>query len=228
MPRRGRRVNKSSAYYKAKYHQGRASRSFVNRPFRSHKHKPINNRIHKFTFNVYKPMEQFTAGLGTVQAYQFDLKQALGSELAQFQATFDTYRIRGVKVRFVPKWSGQLLQNTTSGLLIPELWTCIDLDDANPINETIMVEHWGLRRGRFTREYSRFIKPRFANMIYNTPTSTAYGLGNRNMFLDCDDDSIPHYGLKWLITPATTLPTDDTQLYFDVYLKYYIEFKGKI
>lgn len=91
-----------------------------------------------------------------------------------------------------------------------------------------MVEHWGLRRGRFNREYSRFIKPRFQTMTYQTLTTTGYGLGNRNMFLDCSDDEVPHYALKYIITPATTLITDDTLLYYDVYIKYYIEFKGKI
>lgn len=74
------RRNMQRFRYKKRVAQQRSK----NRTFRKNKHKPINNRIHKFSFMVYKPMESFVAGIGLYGAMQFDLKQALGAELTQF------------------------------------------------------------------------------------------------------------------------------------------------
>lgn len=192
--------------------------------------RPINNRIHKFTFIKYVEQEPIPCGVGIIKSMVFTLKEALGSEVASMTATFDQYRIKGVKVTWVPKFNGQLLTNTTGGgYQIPELWSCIDLDDSNAINAAQMVEHWGLKRCRFLKEYKRFLKPRFQTQIYETLTSTGYGLGNRKTWLDVDDNEIPHYGLKYLVTPPNPQnPTDDQVIYFDMYIKYYLEFRGKI
>lgn len=156
-------------------------------------------------------------------------------ELAAWKELYDQYQIKGVQVRFVPKFSELSLVSSTgtptgnAKAVIPEIATIIDIDDDNAITYADMIENGTFRRQRFNREHKRYLVPRAATMIYNSSTSTAYGPMSRRQWLDMSNDNIPHYALKYQITPASfNTDTLGESIYYDYYVTAYLAFKNKV
>lgn len=166
----------------------------------------------------------------------FDLKSLLSTdEMTAWAELYDQYQIKGVKVRFVPKFTELSLVSTvgtTAGnatAAVPEIATVIDIDDKDTITYQEMLEYSTFRRQRFNREHKRYLIPRAATMIYNDTISTAYGPMSRRQWLDVDNNEVPHYALKWIITPSSyNSETVGHSIYYDMYVDAYLAFKNKV
>lgn len=170
---------------------------------------------------------------GDFQSLAFSLVTCLDpSELGAWKELYDLYSIKGVSVRFVPKantLSVLDLGAAASNGVIPEIITAIDLDDATiPTSIADLLEYGTFRRQRFTRDHKRYFVPRGQTMVYNGLASTAYGLMPKRQWLDMSNDSVPLYGIKWIVTPSTYDPTSPYQFYYDMYVTTYIAFKNKV
>lgn len=140
-----------------------------------------------------------------------------------------------MQVRFVPKFSELSLVSSTgtassnSKAVIPEIATVIDIDDNTTLTYAQMLECGTFRRQKFNREHKRYLVPRAATMVYNDSLTTAYGPMFRAQWLDLSNIKVPHYALKWIITPSSfNSDTVGDAIYYDQYITAYIVFKNKV
>lgn len=137
--------------------------------------------------------------------------------LTDFSALFDTYKITGVMLQFKlmdnPDSSGNI--NDVGGFqknnFFPTIWYVQDDDDNNnmtlpQIKEFERVKHRVLYPNR---ETNIMLRPSVLQQLYRSSTTTGYGTGKRNQWLDMAQTDIPHYGFKCVIdfeglTPAGT------------------------
>lgn len=180
---------------------------------------------------IYSQSKTYPANGGEFSGMTFTLNSLVdATELAAWKQLYDQYQIKGVSVRWVPKTNVNSITDGSgsSPTLISEIMTAIDLDDGSAPGTVAEILNYGtVRRQRFNKEHKRYLMPRAATQIYNGLT-TSYGLLSRSTWLDLDDDTIPHYGIKYVITPATTDPTEGANIYYDMYVRAYIAFKNKV
>lgn len=153
------------------------------------------------------PAVALPAAATQFQAHAFTLASLANA--SEFTALYDQYEITHVQahVMWAPKnTDGVSFTATTtaffaSGVGNPILYYHTDFDDAtNPSslsefkqsNKTKMLM---LRPGKIIKIN---LKPAVLHMIYESVGSTAYGPKWRQR-IDCADDSVPHYGLKYAI-----------------------------
>lgn len=173
---------------------------------------------------------------GAFGALTFTLETLLSAdELTAWKELYDQYKIKGVQIRFVPKFSELSLVSTVgtatgnAKAVIPEIATVIDIDDADTVTYEEMIEYGTFRRQRFNREHKRYVIPRAATMVYNGATSTAYGPMSRRQWLDMANDDVPHYALKYIVTPSSfNTDTIGEAIYYDLYVTAYLAFKNKV
>lgn len=135
----------------------------------------------------------------TLRAFAFTLDSS--PNYSEFTNLFDSYRILEAVVSFIP------LQNMAVGssgtASYPGiLGTVIDYDDANlPANIQQLQQYESYQRVAAYRPTTRVIKPKCANALYGGSTFTSYG-NKYGQWIDTNSPSVPHYGLKCIITLA--------------------------
>lgn len=195
--------------------------------FKSRANKAITRAIE------YVQSKAIPMRFGEFKAMSFTLDGLVPSdELAAWDTLYDQYQIKGVKVKWVPKTNMNTVQDAsgTAAYLIPEIITAIDLDDdTDPSSVDQLLQNGTVRRQRFTKECHRYLKPRAQQQLYDAPLSgTGYGLLPRNTWIDMKDPKVPHYAIKWVITPGTLDALNEANMYYDFYTVAYIVFKNKI
>lgn len=132
---------------------------------------------------------------------------------------FDFYRIRGVKLTFIPRQTSETEWNVDRG----RFYWAVDYDDVVGPNTTTFLQKQGLRvKYAVTKPWSIFIRPVASMLVYNGALSTsAYAQARRRMWLDMANASVPYYGLKYVWTHVTDAPVT-----LDVHCKFYVECKG--
>lgn len=115
---------------------------------------------------------------------------------------FDQYRIRKVKVTYTPSFNVGTATSPNSN--IPLLTWRTDLDGAsglfpNPPVEADMLHTDNAQRVLMDRPRSFTFVPRVAPELYKTSITTAYAVPDKPMWIDCADNTTPHYGwAHWL------------------------------
>lgn len=137
-----------------------------------------------------------------------------------FTNLFDFYRICGVKLNFIFQANSNDT-GATGALSLPVLHYIMDLDDSIGFaNENQALEKEGIKTRRIDKPFTYYMKPRVSNEIYNNGITTAYALGNKKQWIDCNSSGVAHFGLKaWISSGANT-----GQL--KIYATYYLQFKG--
>lgn len=138
----------------------------------------------------------------------------------EFTALYDQYRIMAMKIRLSPR-ANSAEAGTNQGLI--KMWTAIDYDDNTPITAiSDMLQRPNVKQTKSSQEHVRYFKPRI-----NVPTpgivNTIPGQSSTRGWLDCDNPSIPHYGLKVLVDQ---LPSGAQS--WDVSVTYYLAFKNVV
>lgn len=156
----------------------------------------------------------------------FNLAQALNYQ--EFTALFDNYRIRGVALKL--KYNGNTFDGSnTAGRAQnqPVLKYVYDNDDVLPPSSVISFnEKMGIRSTIFNENrYTKlFIKPKYSVGVADAANITSSGVG-RNMWLNCSDDSIEHFGIKGYIEGMPLGATTALTSVIQVEMKMYLEFK---
>lgn len=164
----------------------------------------------------------YTSG-GNFGALSFKLSDL--PNYSEFTALYDEYRIKAVKIMFVPTMNvatANATSGTTAGFVpVPALYTWIDNDDNTaPTTITQGQQYQSFKcHGLLDRMRCRSVVPEVSTALYGSGGAfTSYGQV-KNQWIDNNSPSVVHFGLKFgIINPAN-------QGNFDVVLTYYLEFR---
>lgn len=155
-------------------------------------------------------------------AFTFDVSQL--DQATTFTALYDQYRIVAIKANFISMVNTKDAYDYTLNNNIPgRLFTAFDHDDANPPpNVGSLRQKETCLENNVYRNFSRWIKPHAAGLLYNTSITSGYS-SNTSPWIDTSSPAIPHYGLKMMLTGAGFASTrfDAMTLEFE----YYVEFR---
>lgn len=182
------------------------------RTFRRTKKKLTQNTVYRFS-RIYKPGELSSSTTNDVcYAESFQLSVLPG--VSDFTTLFDQYKITGVKITWIPQVSDTTMTQTCGNLAY-----VYDVDDGNaPPSFTWMMEKQGVKVIRPNRMFSMFVKPKPASVFFTNPANSYGTVGGP--WIDMNSTTCPHYGLKWVWSPTTTVTK------VDVYYKYYLAVRG--
>lgn len=165
-------------------------------------------------------------GYQTTQSWGFTLSNL--PNFNEFVALYDQYKILEVKVKIIPQY---IVNTYDVGSLqrVYQLNYIRDHDDADLTtlgytdNENPWLENSKVKKIMLNHPVTITVKPSVLIQTYETLTSTGYS-PKFDQWLDCNDSTVPHYGLKVRIyDPAAT--TAGTEAVAAVYVQYKIAMK---
>lgn len=135
---------------------------------------------------------------------------------------FDQYKINGIQIQLVPNVTGNDANPVSTYYTLPNVHSIIDFDDdVAPAALTDMMQYPSYRRTRGHEVHKRYFRPAIAASVYKTASTT--GTSQQfNKWLDCADTTIPHFGLKLWVDQTNSA----TSVTYQVYVRYYLSFKG--
>lgn len=165
-----------------------------------------------YTYQIANPLTQ----LAFVNIFRFqDLVN-----YSEFSNLYDRYMITGVMLKF------QLINNPDANNEIgtyatgnaanwfPKMWYIKDYDDGNTENLDAFRQRAGVRYKilKPNSEVKIFVKPAILTQQYASAVSTGYTPKWRQ-WVDMDNPSVPHYGVKCIIDTNGVVPTVDHPFY---------------
>lgn len=197
--------------------------------------KKTQNKVHTFVRWCDKDATYVTAELGpnsilskaTDQnlTYQFKLDNVVNPQ--DFTNLYDSYKINKIQL-FLEPTANQT--NTPVNYPVQRKIAVVhDYTDANPLTqEDDYLEYANCKRYNIVRNNAIKITlfPKIKNIIENVDgAATAYtSLSSNKVWLDMDNDEVPHFGLK-IFVPASVLGSNEDQI-FRVRAKYWISCKN--
>ena len=188
---------------------------------------------YKYNTHSFKRMDEiYTTGTKTISCnfgasgYTTDSRSFTLSDVtdySEFTNLYDKYMITGVKVYFDYSMSATPGGNTTS-LYYPKLFVKIDKDDSAvpTLNEmTSSTQVKVLRFNATNNTRSIYLRPSCLTNIYNGMLFDAHG-SNGKRWLDCNNASVPHYGMKLLAQGVPDANLGSIGMRF----VYYLRFRG--
>jgi len=144
-----------------------------------------------------------------------------------FTNLYDEYMINKVVVKFIPKFSqvNAITGNLVANTLLTQFMSAIDYDDATAlptataIDEITQYQSAKITQGN--RIHTRVLYPKVEL------TGTTLQVPKARQYIDCDTPLALHNGLKVVIPQLASLP-DETILYWDVQLTYYLKFRNVV
>jgi len=192
------------------------------RRFRRRPRLPISSRIH--TFKRMTAIQDFSyvqaAGSAGFFGSAFTCSFSSILEPTEFETMFDQYRISGISVHIIPRFSAEDLD--ASGGSLPVAFYVVDYDDATiPINLSDVTQHGRCKRWNPTRPLRVFFRPSCL-IDYYQATAIGFGVGGRP-WLDLGSPAVPHYGFKFALSGASTGAA--IRLNFSIYKVYYFQMR---
>lgn len=198
--------------------------------------RPLFNSIkntQKSYFYKYK-ISKGTVGIGNGQpqnynAISFNLRDI--NNYSELTSLYDEYCISKVVVEFIPRGAilSQAINTATTGNTnqlygtVQPFITVIDYDDATaPTTRNELLQYGTCKVSKPHTYVKRVFTPKIAIQTYKTAVSSGY-MAKGHQWLDCADDTVPHYGLKWAWDQDQNAVS--TTLY-DIYCTYYVKFRG--
>lgn len=137
---------------------------------------------------------------------------------SDFTNMYDSYKICGIKKKFVFNRNNADVQLTTAGAELPMLLTVNDFNDkTDPANENAMLEYASFKQARLDRPVKRYFRP---SILLGDGTSTTSN-SVKSRWLSTADADAEHFGLKWAVNTVSTA-TGATIGTLKVYTTYYI------
>lgn len=149
-------------------------------------------------------------------------------DASDFTALYDEYQITKAVIKFIPKFSQV---NVTTGVgsitnsVLTQMMSAIDYDDSNSLPTATAIDqitqYQSLRMTRGNVPHTRVISPKVeltANAISNIAPKW-------RQWLDCDNTTILHNGLK-VVIPAIPGLDAGTVLYWDAMVTVYLKFRN--
>lgn len=170
--------------------------------------------IHRFTrlneTSFTMGANGFTDGVATSNSLQFEfslsgIQYYLGGAASNFQSfnpaelttLFDMYRIDAVEICVM--MNGDPNTITTAGAL-PRFYIYNDYDDASSLGNIAQVQQQQGTRvfqpGAIERSFKHWVRPKLLTQTYRTAVTTGYAPAQKAIWVDCNQDNVPHYGTK--------------------------------
>lgn len=152
-------------------------------------------------------------------AIQFALIDLPG--YTDFTNLYDMYRFNKVVFKLIPKYTEVSLVpgSTTQNANLQQIHSVIDYDDAvSPASINQLTQYQSHKMTRGNKIHTRVLIPKC-----QTTVSGASAAPKSKQWLDCDQNSLAHRGIKFIVPTAGTA---NTTLYYDLELTYYMSFKN--
>jgi len=114
---------------------------------------------------------------------------------AQYVGLFDSYRIVGVRVRFL---QASPVINTTTGQNFPNIYTAIDYNDSNSVSAISIMQYDTYKPSSTIAYFERSFVPRVALSAYSGATASASATKG-GQWLSTAFATVTHYGLKIVV-----------------------------
>jgi len=167
---------------------------------------------------------QATPGALVFGAMAFSLQDL--DQVTSFTSLFDQYRIDRVIVQ-VKTHNNFSSFNTSSAAnsAPPTTFWVIDRDDSNALTTLAQARQYdNVQDACLTDHVEIDLEPSVTPAIYAAGAFSGYGITRTGVWLDCNNVSIPHYGVKFAITELTALATDT--YFWDIEFYYYVSFRN--
>jgi hypothetical protein len=153
-----------------------------------------------FTIVQQLPDAQITQVANAVGAvaYQFSFGQL--DQYAQLGYIFDQYRFDLIEVTFRPQANANPM--TLAAVIVPQLYTAIDYDDGATVSLALIRQYQNCLVSTNETQVRRFT-PALAMAAYSGSAFTAYA-HRQHQWVDCNSNSVPHYGVKACIDAGAT------------------------
>ena len=149
----------------------------------------------------------------------------------EFQVVFQYYRIKWIKLEFVPNMSPEI-QYATAVNGPTSSWGATDIlyakrhADGNQRDFNELLQIQSSKRRKVSQRFTTWLKPAVAQGVYNTTTSWGYA-PKLSPWINGDYTSVPHYGITFQSNPSENsnqlIPTN---YILNCYATYYVDFKG--
>lgn len=139
-------------------------------------------------------------------------------QYTEFTSLFDQYKINLIKIVWHFNKNSAELNNVTAppsstnmNLLtgIPGIRWYYDRDDGTVPNLASMGQIQKLKSASLHRPVKAIFKPNVLNIVYEGAVSNGYS-PRYNQWIDCSDDGVPYYGLKYELDGSGSGRTSDT------------------
>lgn len=197
---------------------------------RAPRRKPLNRRRRKAASNglrvvrlkrsrFYKNSIQVVTGTDYSAAWDFYLD--LLPDVADFKALFEQYRLDKIVYKIIPKATeSTLLGGVSQGNeVMQQIHSALDYDDGvafTSVQQACCYDSYKMTRGNAI--HTRTFKP-----MTETTVGGASVAPKAAQFIDCDNGTIVHRGVKVYI-PAPL--TAGTTVWYDVLTTYHMSFRG--
>lgn len=173
--------------------------------------------VHTFKRSVFVPNYVTTSSIADTP---FKLLSTLADVpgYTDFTNLFDQFRISGISVRIIPRFT-QALQSSGAPLPPGELFTCMDYDGNGPTTLSAIQQYQNNKMTRGHIVHKRFYKPSVLMAAYQSAIATSY-IPKWNQFIDTADAATPYYGLYGIVA------NNGAVVDYDLQATYYIQCKN--
>ncbi len=171
----------------------------------------------------YPPYLEALASTNQYFAIGFELGDL--NQYSTLTALFDQYRFEEVEISFTPNNNAiNQVAASTSQATVPLLYGVLDFDDATaPTSLAQVIEYDSCQIAQAWEGLHFRVRPSLTPAIYATGAFTGYGVSG-TQWLDCNSATIPHYGIKGLVTALAASAT--TSFVWSIRCKYIVSFRN--
>lgn len=199
--------------------------------------KAHNYQIRKFSWTDYNELTVTTDWLLpwkytlTSASFQLSDKTVMTNEANHW----DQYKWLKTKISWRPAYGGMdLTQMNVNSAATPisamPYWAAkVDHDDTTLTLQTLDdIMKDGGRHGIFNKPRSVTFRPTALNMLYKGISTTGYAVPRVTPWVDCVDNSVPHYGLKWGIGMKVDLSTKSGWVPYYMTVTHWVAFRNRL
>lgn len=186
---------------------------------RYYKKKPLASRIYNFKRKLFLQDYIVVSTSSFSGALQFTLSDLPG--YTDFTNLYDMYKINKVVWKLIPKYTEAALNGgTANNSNCQQIHSVIDYDDnvAPTGGISQLTQYQSHRMTRGNQIHSRTIIPKV-----QTSAQALSALPKANQWIDCDQTTVYHRGIKFIV-PAAAQP--GTTLYYDAEITMYLSMKN--
>lgn len=174
-------------------------------------------KTHYFKRSVYAPAALTIQNNGTSANGTITYNLQMLPNYTEYTNLYDLYSLKMVVTEFIPQ--ANVAQVAVMGM--PMIHTAIDYnDDSPPVALSDLLQYETYKSNRGTSVHKRVLRPKVAPEVYNSSVSSGYMTPMRSTWLATSSPAVPHFCLKYSVSPLTT-GGDPQTMYIDIKHTYY-------
>lgn len=155
------------------------------------------------------------AGGPTFGTIQFTLNQL--PNYTEFTQLYDQYKIKGVKVKLVPRYNVADI----NAQAISQLLTVLDYDDStSPTAVSDLLQYQNMKMTMTNKIHQRYLAPRSNRNVAQPGPASPPAASPVKQWIDCGFPTVLHHGIKYAVTAGSI------DIKYDLYCTYYVAFKN--